>query len=62
MTKIIDKEIPSCKEDKNWCISAIFIPSTGLCQLIYKREITKLTAFAGMVFNYCPMCGRKLED
>lgn len=62
MTEVITKERPSCETDKNWCINAIFIPATGLCQLIYSREVTKLAAFGGIVFDYCPMCGRKLED
>jgi hypothetical protein len=52
---------PSCKDDKNWCIQGVFIPSSNQAQLIYKREFMKLTAFQGLVFTYCPMCGRKLE-
>jgi hypothetical protein len=52
---------PSCETDKRWCIQGIFIPGGNKeWQLIYHRGMVDLAAFAGIVFDYCPMCGRKL--
>ena len=64
MAEVISTERLSCKDGKEpWCcISGVFIPKTGLCQIIYDKKITKLTAFTGLTFNYCPICGRKLEE
>lgn len=51
---------PSCYNDPEWCIQGIFIDANEKCQVVYRRETTKLASFSGLVGNYCMMCGRLL--
>lgn len=52
-----NKKILNTREEDSWLPDDIFIDDNRLLELQYEQGIGIVNTI-----NYCPMCGRKLED